>query len=299
MKTISLILISLLLSCSSFAAKIIQVKNGKVLIDLEGEEAAIGDKFFLISSANKKVALATISQVKNSRAIAQIDKGVADGSESIRFVKSSGATPPAKKTKEDDAPVTEESIQVYRTGGTKISGVLTLLSNNMTTKQTDGANPVPNTEDVAMKGSGVGLTGIIDYPVAPWLIMRGTLGYEPFVASGTSQFLSCDGLSSTNCTASINYLSVGGYARFDFTKSRSTAWAALGFTLKQPLSKSTTALLADDIKTTTTLALAAGLDFFINNKSFIPISAEYQMFQSSDTVAANIILLRVGYGISY
>jgi hypothetical protein len=303
MQIIKIFLGLFFISNMAFAARVLQHKNGKILIDLEGEEASVDQKMLLINSAGKKVAIATITQIKGSRAIALINKGKSDGSETVRLAGAKATSAKSSDSEDTPSPMTEDSSSsssdVYRLNGTKFSAVLTLAANSMSTKQTDGSNPTPNTEDVALKGSSLGFTGILDYPAAPWLVLRGTLGYEPFTVSGTSQFLSCDGLTSTECNADITYLSAGGYARFDLTRSRATAWLALGFTLKQPLSKKTTALLADDIKTTTTYALATGIDFFVSNKNFIPISAEYQLFQSSETVTANIILLRAGYGWSF
>jgi hypothetical protein len=42
-----------------------------------------------------------------------------------------------------------------------------------------------------------------------------------------------------------------------------------------------------------------GLDYFVGNKNFIPVSLEYQLFLSSDTVSANAILFRAGYGWAF
>lgn len=85
----------------------------------------------------------------------------------------------------------------------------------------------------------------------------------------------------------------------DIIKSRALVWAAAGMAIKYPIGKSTTALRADDIKMTYTIAASLGLDYFINNKNFIPASLEYQLFPSSDTVSANSIMVRAGYGWAY
>jgi opacity protein-like surface antigen len=119
------------------------------------------------------------------------------------------------------------------------------------------------------------------------------------VAKGTSTLLACNNLTSTDCNANINYLSAGGYARFNLTKSRFQAWVAAGGTGKFPISKTTTALRSDDIKMTMTFALGGGFDYYLSNKTFIPASLEYQLFQSSETVSANIILIRAGYGWAF
>lgn len=302
MKILASLLLLLTAVLPADAARILQNKDSRVLVELEdGESAFSAQKFYLLNSDGKKVALGSVTQVKNNRAILNIEKGKYVAGARVEFVAAvAGGGISAdvdESTGEAAAPLAPRGV--YRISGVKYSTVFTLTANTMVTKQTDGSNPVPNTEDVNLKGSGIGLTGIMDYPFNDWLTLRGTLGYEPFNASGSSRFLVCDGLTSTDCNAYINYLSAGGYLRFDLTKSRSLMWVGLGGTLKQPLSKKTTALLAEDIKLTMTLAAAFGLDYFISNKTFIPVSLEYQMFQNSDTVSANLIMLRAGYGWSF
>ena len=296
MKIFSLILVILFFSGQSHAVKIIQTKGNKVLLDLEDENVVVDQRIYLLNAANKKIAIATVTQSKNGRAIAIINKGKTDGAVSVELVATSIS---AEASPVEGGPGQTGTKGVYRLSSTKISALLTVATNNMSTKQADGTQPTPNQEDVPLKGSSVGLTGAIDYPFSSWLILRGTFGYEPFNVTGTSRFLSCDNLTSKNCNAAINYLSAGGYVRFDLTKSRALVWVAGGGTTKFPMSKTTTALKADDIKMTFTFAGAIGLDYFINNKNFIPASLEYQLFQSSDTVTANIILLRIGYGWAF
>ena len=296
MKIFNLILLILFFSSQSFAIKIIQAKGNKILIDLEEETVAVDQQLYLLNSNNKKIALATITQSKNGRAIAVLNKGKTDGAVSIELI---DAAVSAEAPAAEGGSAKTSTKGVYRLGGTKISGVLTIATNSMVTKQADGTSPIPNQEDVALAGSSIGLTGAMDYPFNNWLILRGTLGYEPFTAAATSRFFSCDNLTSKNCNANISYLSAGGYIRFDLTKSRALVWVAGGATTKFPISKTTTALKADDIKMTFTYAFAFGLDYFINNKNFIPASLEYQLFQSSDTVTANIIMLRAGYGWAF
>lgn len=290
-----IVLLALTLSFSAQAAKVIQAKNGKVLIDLEGETASANQNAVLVNAENKRVAIVLISQVKNGKAIATVTKGQSQGNEKATLIapKAGGET----SAPADTAPT--GGNQVYRTNSKKMSVLLSLMSNSMTTKQSDGAQPTPVTEDVAMKGSTFGVTGAIDWPVTPAIVLRGTLGYEPFKASGTAATNKCDNLNSTNCTADITYLSTGGYARYDFTKSRTQFWAGLGGSLKFPVSKSTTALKQEDIKMTITYGLAAGMDFFLSNKTFIPVSVEQQFFLKSDTVSAAIMMIRVGYGQAF
>lgn len=284
-----------------FAASILQSKNNKVLLSLDGDKVSVGQTITFKDADDKVVATAVVTQAKGGKAIVSIKKGKVDGSETVVVEggEEGGDSAEAEDDKVSPNSYSKQARGVYRLNSTKVAAVLTAGMNNMTTKQSDGTNPTPNTEDVALKGSSVGLTGTMDYPFNNWLILRGTLGYEPYNVTGSSTFLSCDNLTSRDCNAMINYLSAGGYARFNFTKSRAQVWGALGATAKFPMSKTTTALRSEDIKMTMTFGGALGLDFFISNKSFIPVSAEMQMFQSSETVTASLILLRVGYGWAF
>ena len=296
--TIAFIFLFSFLNVAS-AATIMQSKGNKVLIGLEGEKVSVGQTVSFKNDEDKVVATAVIQQAKGARAIALIKSGKLDGTESVVFSSNKGDEEENIEDNISPDSFSKKAKSVYRLNSTKISALLTISMNNMNTKQSDGVNPTPNTEDVPLKGNSFGLTGAIDFPFTNWLILRGTLGYEPFNVAGTSSLLVCDNLSSRDCTAMINYLSAGGYARFNITKSRTQIWAAVGGTGKFPISKSTTALRSDDIKMTMTFGAGGGLDFFINNKMFLPVSFEYQMFQSSETVSANMILLRAGFGWAF
>lgn len=287
-----IVLLALTLSFQANAAKVVQAKNGKVLIDLEGESANPNQNAVLINAENKRVAIVQISQIKNGKAIATVTKGQAQGNEKVTLIlPKSGANTASGES-------TPSGNQAYRTTSKKMSVLLSLMSNSMTTKQSNGAT-TPITEDVSMKGSTFGVTGAVDWPFTSSLVLRGTLGYEPFKTTGTATTNMCDNVTSTNCTADISYLSAGGYARYDFNKSRNQFWAALGGTLKFPFSKSTTALKQDDIKMTMTYGVAGGMDFFLASKTFIPVSLEQQFFLKSDTVSASIFMIRVGYGQTF
>lgn len=301
----TLFIIVFISSKLALSATIVQVKGDKVLIDLAGDQVSVGQKIGFKNSDNKTVCIAEVTQAKGSKAIAVIKKGKLTGDESI-FYSKAAATPTAAPEASVD---TEESISpdklsgepakgVYRLNGKKVAILLTAGMNNMTTKQAD-SQPTPNLETVQLVGNSFGLAGSLDLPLTSWLIAHATLGYEPFVAAGSATYLSCDSQSSRDCNANINYISAGGFARFNLTKSRFQMWMGLGGTAKFPVSKTSTALNVNDVKMTVTFAGAFGADYFISNKTFVPVSLEYQMFQSSDTVSANTILIRGGYGWAF
>jgi hypothetical protein len=287
------------LTQSVFAISILQSKNNKILISMDGEKIQVGQTLILKNADGKVVAKALVTQAKGEKAIAAIKAGKADGSETVSLA--GGAAPAAPA--EGDEMASDSFTKPSRSGAPRLSAkrvalLLTLSMNSMQTKQAD-RSATPNVETVTLAGTGIGLAASVDWPLVPWLIFRGTLGYEPFTASGSGQFLSCNDGTSRDCTAAIDYLSAGGFARFNFNKSKYQFWGAAGGTGKFPISKNSTALRTDDIKLTVTFAGAAGLDWFISSSAFVPVSFEYQMFQSSDTVTANQILIRGGYGWAF
>ena len=290
------LLLSFIFTQNAYAVSIQQAKGNRILLSLDGDKLSVGQTITLKNSDDKTVATAIVSQVKGGKALATIKTGKVDGSETVSLGESTDES--AEENISPDS-FSKKTKSVYRLNSTKFSGLLTIGMNQMNTKQSDGQTPTPNTEDVALKGNSFGLTGAMDYPFNNWLILRGTLGYEPLVATGTSTLLACNNLTSTDCNANINYLSAGGFARFNLTKSRFQAWVAAGGTAKFPISKTTTALRSEDIKMTMTFGAGGGFDYFITNKTFIPASLEYQLFQSSETVSANIILIRAGYGWAF
>lgn len=277
----------------SEAAKISQVKNSKVMIDLEEDEARVNQEFNILNSKNKKIGYGRILQVKNGKAVGLLSSGNPTGNEKIKLLTKK------KKSDYDDEDNSYRDPVLFRANSKRLSGVIGTLNNSMTTKQSDGVNPTPNVENVSMSGSSIGFTAVIDWPMNHWFTFRGTAGYEPFKASGAAQRNVCQNLTTTNCTAEINYLSAGGYARAEFFKLNGLFWGAVGGTFKVPMSKSATALKEDDIKFTTTYGFATGYDFFINTKNFIPFSLEQQYFLKSDTVDASIFMIRIGFGVNY
>jgi len=287
----------LLFSIPALAIEIIQSKDNKVLLDLEDEKLSVGQKIFLLNSSGKKIALATVLESKDGRAIAIINKGSTHDAKYVDLISPISNTEVLPEELGTEKPSLAKGL--YRLSAVKYSALLNLSMNNMNTKQSDGAQPVSNQEDVSLRGLSIGLTGAIDYPYRDLVILRGTIGYEPYDVTGNSKYLSCSNLSSNVCNASIQYFSTGGYIRFNITKSKYQLWLGIGGTGKFPLSKSTSALRLSDIQYTTTLAVASGIDYFFKNKNFMPISIEYQLFQKSDTVSAGLIMLRGGYGWAF
>lgn len=280
------ILVIFLMSAQTQAASLVQIKNQKTLINLEGHDASVGEIYDVVGAAGKSGQV-KIMQVKNGKAIAQILNGSVAVGEKLRT--NSNVQAPVRTVRKKDVVIRHDLI--------KFSILGKLMMNTFTTKQADN-NAIPRTETVTMNGTNIGLTAALDYPLSSQYTFRGQLGLEPIAVKGTAQYQSCNGKTSTDCNVNINYLAGAGYLRYDFIKSQNVLWGAIGGTIKFPMSKSSTALVSNDINMANTLGLMFGYDYNFDNKTYIPATFEYHYsFNTSETVPAiNQIALQLGYG---
>jgi len=279
------------------AAVVEKVKNDRILISLNGEKVFIGDSVYPVQeiitdeTARQEESHATILQIKKQQAIAQVNSGLFTEKQEVVIQRT---TKISKKKDVDHV--------VYRYDMIKISLLGRLAANSLSTKQQDNGNggPFPNEEIVDMSGLNLGLMGTIERPL-PWynkVTARGIFAIDPIEVKGTAQFNSCDAKTSKDCNAKITYLSLGALARYDFIKSPSIFWGAIGGTLKIPITKKSSSLIESDIKIANSIILSFGIDFIQNNKTFVPVSFEYHYsLNKSDTVPViNQIAFQGGYG---
>ncbi len=280
------ILMSFLINSYAEAASLMQIKNQKTLIDLEGHDASVDEVYDVVGAAGKSGQV-KIVQVKNGKAIGQIISGSVAVGQKLRTNLNVQSVPRTARKK--DIVIRHDLMQFSILGK--------LMMNTITTKQADN-NALPRTETVTMNGTNIGVTAALDYPLSSQYTFRGQFGLEPVVVKGTAQYQSCNGRTSTDCNVSINYLAGAGYLRYDFIKSQNTLWGAIGGTVKFPMSKSSTALVSGDINMANTLGLMFGYDYNFDNKTYIPATFEYHYsFNTSESVPAiNQIALQLGYG---
>jgi len=281
----------------SHAAIVEKVKNDRLLLTFKDEKVLIGDTVYPVQevitneSARQEESSATILQIKDKQAVAQINSGLFTEKQEVVIQH----TTKKNKKKEID-------YVVYRYDMLKISILGRLAANSLSTKQQDNGNgsPYPNEEVVDMSGLNIGLMGVVEKPL-PWynkITARGIFTIDPVDVKGSAQYNSCDTKTSKDCNARITYLSFGALARYDFIKAPSIFWGAIGGTLKLPITKKSSSLIESDIKMANSIVLSFGVDFIRNNKIFIPFSFEYHYsLNKSDTVPViNQIAFQGGYG---
>ena len=277
----------LILSSSAFAAKVTQVKNKKVLITLEGDSASVGSEFFVINASGKKVAIIKVTQVKGDKAIADISKGSAQVGYSLQ---ARGGGSAASSGGESSDSYYDSKLNNRVHNGNSMGIVGGYLMNSMTASFLRISTPVT----ASMSGTGFGALGYYDYAVNPSITLRGMVGVEQYNVSGTA---SDNGLCSNSptCDVKLNYLSFYGYGRWNFIQGKFKTWLGAGYGYLYAIGKESTVLKSDQISANQIFVGALGMDIRMSPKSYIPVSLEYGMFPSSDSVKANIMYLRAGY----
>jgi hypothetical protein len=283
-----------LVSFSSFAmaAKVLQVKAKQVLISLEGEHAENGNEFFAINPEGKKVAIIIIRQVKGDKAIGDIAKGSARPGYSLTAKPSSGAGSASSNGSSSDSYY-ERKLSQRDHVGNSYGVVGGYLMNSMTATFTGGTVVAPTKVTASMSGTGFGALGYYDYMFSPSITLRGMGGYEQYKVSGSIGTTDCGG--TTLCTVDLSYLSFYGYGRWTFLPGKYKAWVGGGLGYLYAVGKSSTVLRQDQISANQIFVLALGADVRLSAKNYIPVSVEYGLFPSSDSVKASIIYLRAGY----
>lgn len=268
---------------SAFAAQVTKVKGKGVLINLSGEAAMPGDKYFLINSAGKKKAIVQITKVKGGQALGRITAGKAEvGMNLIRG--GSSSSPVAQSSRHDSGGSSYSGHGFLRSRsywGPMLGYGLDSMSVDLNT------TPVQST---SMSGSAFAVNAFFDYKLFERVWFRGAAGYQGFSVKSS---MTCPNTTAA-CNANISYFDFSFLGRYLFTDTAFRPWAGAGFDLIFPVSKSSTALDSGSINTTGVIVITAGFDWSINQNMYIPVSIEYGLFPHSSSVNADWITARIG-----
>jgi len=286
---ITLALALLLASNDAVAARIKQTKNTQALIDLEGADAKVGDKFFAMDSGKKR-ALLEITQLKSGRALARIVKGKAQAGYELQAIPSAGGDAAAGQASDKEA--SQRSRKRRSQTGMYVGGLLGYGMDTQSVKVSNAAGTASETD--AMTGSGFSGKGVLDMPVAGDLGLIARLGAETFSLTGSSVLRLCGG--TANCSTSITYLTGDLLLRYSFPLGTFTPYLAAGFGLHFPITKSSNILDESKISATTVAFGGGGVMWKVGEDSYIPIHIEYGYFLgSSGDVTTSLISARIGY----
>ncbi len=272
---------------TSNAQTIVNVKEKKVLIDLEGENLNPGDKFFAVDEAGKRKALLQIKQVKNGKAVAEILKGAAISG--MAMVAAGKAHASAR----------ESSAGSIRRGplvGSAYGFTGALMMNTMKISSFDTTNY--GSRSFEMVGTNFGASVFYDYPLSSNLFARGHGSLEMFDVKKKSSLPICKNETSTDCNAT--FLQTGFYGTFNLslTPSPKRFWIGAGGGALIYLSKESTVLQTSRFFFNTMIMAAGGLDYFTSRNTFIPVTFEYQIIPDKEAGVTSLVL-RAGWGRNF
>lgn len=273
-----------LLALPAWAARVAAVKGNKVLI--QGSGLTQGKLYYTVTNG-KKTGIVRVMKIRGNKAIGQVLKG--------RAAKGFSLTPrPTKKSsvarkKKSSRPNYSYSRRsgITRNKEVAIGGVLGMVQSAAEVNFTNGTS-------ASLSGSAMSFKAMADYGLTPNIFLRGLAGTQPFEATESAR--TCTG---ANCVMSINYLSVDLWGRYVFNPtSNFRFWGGAGIGLLFPLNTdSTNAVVKSDIGSTMVFQGGAGIDWYINEQFFIPLSIEYNLIPPSDDVTTSMISIRGGIGM--
>ncbi|UXR63870.1 porin family protein [Bdellovibrio bacteriovorus] len=289
--------ICLLLSFSSasFAATVSAVKGQRVLINLDGDTAEVGDEFYLINpDTHKRIAIIRIKQIKPGKALGDVLRGKAVSGSTLQAKAPSSMSADVTSPSESSSSVSNSSgfLRVLKDSWGVTGGYLMSTMDADITYRDPGFGTVLKTS-ASMAGSGFGVGGFYDYALNSSLVGRGAAGIEQFNVTGSASSAGCQ--SSTNCDAKINYLSLYGLLKWYPLQDKYRVWVGGGMGYLLALSKSSSALNESQISTNQVFTVGGGVDVQMSRKNYVPISIEYNMFPPSDTVKASMISIKAGW----
>lgn len=277
-----------LVSAFSYSQTVLNIKNGKVLLDLGALEVNSGDRVITSNSEGKKKSLLQIRQIKNGKATAEIVKGVPETGHTFDIFK--GAPKRPRKVVQEEVDYSRASGR--NRGSYGFTGALAMNSmkiSNLTRNETSYS--------FEMTGTNFGVGGFYDYTLNPsWLVRaHGTL--EMFDVKSTKN--GCGTVADLpECTVKFTQLGTYGTFNYLFSPEPMRVWAGVGGGLFIYLSKDASVLDTNKFFFNSMLMAAAGVDYFMNPSTFIPISLEYQVIPDKEAGVTGIVL-RAGWGRSF
>lgn len=286
MKLIITSLIFIFATIPAHALKVVAVKNGRVLIELEGESISAGDRLGARDSSGKARAILEVKQVKGNKILAQVVKGKMEASYAASKIggASGGSSQAATSTRSSKSATSPQSESDWGfLGG--------FSSNSMTVK------PSANSS-VSLSGTSFAVSGFYQMKIDGNFSARIIGGYESLTATGTADTAICAG--TTSCEVDIGYLGMEGLARYSFWRSPSMEiWVGGGLGFLFAMSKSSNLLDTSKITTNQTIVGALGLDYRLSKDTFVPVQFDYAVYPDNNTSSATQMILRIGYGMSF
>lgn len=269
-----ILIIAFFASMHADAAKILSIKNGKALIDLEGEASAPGSLWVARDGAGKRRAIIEITQVKQGRAIAVIKKGNLGAGFSLERMQKPGSSSSSMAASSSDSGSSRGS-----TGSDKsrIGFLAGYSMNSMTAKPASGS--------IGLTGSSFSFVGFYQMQLDEKVYVKILAGYETLSASNETY------------NVDLGYLGITGQVEYKFYQGQSfDFWAGGGLGFLYAMNKSSNILDTAKISINQTIVGALGMDYRLGGGSFIPVQLSYSMFPDNSSSSATQIIIRGGWG---
>lgn len=285
------------LSLPASAADISQVKNNRALVNLQGEPAGPGTEFFAIDSGGKKRALIRIRQVRGDKAIADVVKGQARPGMAL-IPGPSGASSGSGRVQNvpDSSQETSSRPRGFLGKLLRRNSGLGFVAGISQNTMSLTAKKSGASDELSMTGNTFNLMGIYDYPASPTFTIRGAVGMETFGAKSTTTLPAvCN--DTTNCEVGFNYLAFEGFGQFNFMTGKTRAFVEAGLAFLMAMGKTSTISNLDTSSSTNQMLIfGVGADIGMGKGAYIPLVVEYATFPGSSSVKASAMIFRAGYG---
>lgn len=279
----------LFVSLLTHAQTITNVKGSKVLLEIGSEDWGSGDQIYALDEQGKKRGLIQIRQIKGNKAVGEITKGSAAQGMVLKLAKRSAGGGSQSMETTSSAPI--RSMRTKGAWGFTAS----LMMNTMSI-----SNFVQNGQSYSFKMEGMNFGGglFYDYPLTNKWFVRGHGTLEMFDVKKQASTPICKAGTSTDCNAS--FMQLGGYGTFNYVFSPQPYrfWAGAGGGAMIYLSKESTVLNTSKFFFNTVLMGAAGFDWFTSQKTFIPLTLEYQMIPDKEAGVSSLVV-RFGWGKTF
>lgn len=284
---------------ASVVEKVAQGQNGqpdRVQISLD-QAVQVGDKLYLVSSDQKKVAIIQIQKISGDqkKALAQVLKGKASVGLNIMIPNSMAKT--TDQSSKPSSDVSNDAKSIISKSGGKISygGLVGISMNTLKTKVARYSNSVP--ESANLSGMGFNVKGIVDYRLMPQWTLTAISGLDQFTTKGNINNFYCDNGTSQSCKVDILYLSAEAYVKYNYLADK--AWVGLGYGLFLPLSYSMNIPSLSKPGLQNTVFISTGYNLKISPKMSIPFNFHYGLDLVDPSVETSSILLQTGVIFPY
>jgi hypothetical protein len=263
-----LIFVAFFASIHAEAAKIVSIKNGKALLDLEGEDSPTGSMWMARDANGKKKAILEITQTKQGRAIAVVRKGTLEQGYTLEKTKGPSAAASTSAASSDSGSGSDKS-RIGFLGGYSM--------NSMTAKPAGGSR--------TLAGSSFNLVGFYQMQLDRKIYVKLLAGYETL------------SVSDAQYNVDLGYLGFTAQVEYKFYQGQSwDFWGGGGLGFLYAISKSSNILDTAKISINQTIVGAIGADYRLSNTSFIPLQLSYSIFPDNSNSSATQIIFRGGWG---